>query len=59
MSYFDFQQRLAALGHTSTPITAEEYDQLTAAGFDDETIELIASDVAAGWTLAEAVQAYD
>jgi hypothetical protein len=57
--YNDFQQRLAALGFTSTPITEAEYNRLIALGFDDDAAEDIAADVASGWTLEDALQAYD
>lgn len=55
----EFQARLARLGFTSTPITESQYDLLLAVGFEDDVIEDIASDVANGWSLRDAVAAYD
>jgi hypothetical protein len=59
MMFNQFQQRMAYLGFVTTPITAEQYDLLLAAGYDDDVIEDIASDVASGWPLQDAIQAYD
>lgn len=53
----EFQQRLAQAGFTTCPLTSEQYDLLLAAGYCDEAIESIASDVASGFTLAEACDA--
>ncbi len=53
----EFQQRLAHLGFITCPITAEQYDMLLAAGYEDDEIESIASDVAAGFSLQAAVEA--
>lgn len=50
----EFQQRLARYGFITCPITEEQYDLLLASGFDDEQIESVASDVAAGYTIEEA-----
>lgn len=57
--YNQFQQRLARLGFTSTPISEREYDMLLASGYDEDVIEDIASDMASGWSLREACEAYD
>jgi len=51
----DFQARLASLGFTSTPITETQYDLLLAAGYEDDEIESVASDVAAGFSIEEAL----
>lgn len=53
----EFQQRLAQAGFTTCPITSAQYDLLLAAGYCDEAIESIASDVASGFTLQEACDA--
>jgi hypothetical protein len=48
--YNEFQQRLAYLGFT---ITEEQYNLFLASGLDDEAIESIAADIAAGFPLEE------
>lgn len=50
-------QKLAFYGFTSNPLTKDEMKNLRLAGFDIESAYGVASDVAAGFSLADAIAA--
>lgn len=55
--YKDYQTECAYWGHVGTPLSWKEFEWLESNGFDYSEILAISDDVAAGYEIAESIQA--
>ena len=57
MTYEQYQTKCAFWGHVESPLSWKDYGWLVSNGFDEDSIMGISDDCAAGYDLAEAIQA--
>ena len=57
MTYQEYQRKCASWGHIESPLSWKDFEWLVSHGFKSDSIFSVSDDIAAGYGMAEAVQA--